>query len=101
MTDKPNWCQCEPTRCEGVGRCRWQAMDYRPGEARRQADRAEGFAADCLKIRVALGLGLHSHDDLVEAASALRKEVRYLRQYGNKDCTAMADDAMQRDELDS
>ena len=38
--------------------------------------------------------------DLVVIA-ALRKEVRYLRQYGNKDCTAMADDAMRRDELDS
>ena len=32
---------------------------------------------------------------------ALRKEVRYLRTYGNKDCTAMADAAMQRNELDS
>ena len=27
---EPQWCDCEPTRCEGVGRCRWQAMKYVP-----------------------------------------------------------------------
>ena len=26
----PAWCQCEPKRCEGVGRCRWHAMGYSP-----------------------------------------------------------------------
>lgn len=31
---------------------------------------------------------------------ALAREVRYLRTYGNKDCTAMADAAMARGELD-
>ena len=30
----------------------------------------------------------------------LRREIAYLRQYGNKDCTAMADDAMLRGVLD-
>lgn len=30
----------------------------------------------------------------------LEREVRYLRHYGNKDCTAMADKAMQEGELD-
>jgi hypothetical protein len=31
---------------------------------------------------------------------ALRREVRYLRHYGNKDCTRMADEAMARNELE-
>lgn len=30
----------------------------------------------------------------------LRREVRYLRHYGNKDCTAMADEAMGKGELE-
>lgn len=30
----------------------------------------------------------------------LRREVEYLRHYGNKDCTAMADDAMSKGTLD-
>lgn len=31
---------------------------------------------------------------------ALRKEIRYLRHYGNKDCTRMADEARARNELE-
>ena len=27
---EPQWCSCDPTRCEGMGRCRWQAMKYVP-----------------------------------------------------------------------
>jgi len=57
-------------------------------EARRQSDRAEGFAADCLKIRVAMGLDLHSHDDLLEVAVALRKNADrycYYRSRAHKD----------------
>jgi hypothetical protein len=30
----------------------------------------------------------------------LRREIRYLRSYGNKDCTALADEAMARDEME-
>lgn len=37
---------------------------------------------------------------LVNEAAALRREVRYLRAYGNKDCTKMAEDAMERRELE-
>lgn len=36
-----------------------------------------------------------------EEAVELRQEVRYLRHYGNKDCTAMADAARQRNEIDT
>lgn len=32
--------------------------------------------------------------------SALEKEVRYLRTYGNKDCTAQADEAMKNNTLE-
>lgn len=35
-----------------------------------------------------------------EAEAALKREVRYLRHYGNKDCTAMADEAMARGDLE-
>jgi hypothetical protein len=31
----------------------------------------------------------------------LRREVQYLRHYGNKDCTHMADEAMKRGDMDS
>lgn len=31
---------------------------------------------------------------------ALKREIRYLRHYGNKDCTAMAEEAMARGDLD-
>ena len=31
----------------------------------------------------------------------LREQVRYLRHYGNRDCTVMADAALQRGELDA
>jgi hypothetical protein len=34
---EPQWCACEPTRCEGMGRCRWQAMKYVP-PAQQQAE---------------------------------------------------------------
>jgi hypothetical protein len=33
--------------------------------------------------------------------SDLQEEIRYLRHYGNKDCTAMADAARERKELDT
>ena len=31
---------------------------------------------------------------------SLRREIRYLRHYGNADCTAMADEAMEKGELE-
>jgi hypothetical protein len=31
---------------------------------------------------------------------SLKREIRYLRHYGNTDCTAMADEAMEKDELE-
>lgn len=40
----------------------------------------------------------------IEAADRieqLEREIRYLRHYGNKDCTAMADAAMENNELES
>lgn len=35
------WCSCEPTKCYGVGRCRWQAMNYSPLDKPAQQERAE------------------------------------------------------------
>ncbi len=35
---EPQWCACEPTRCEGVGRCRWQAMKYVPPAQQAEQD---------------------------------------------------------------
>lgn len=40
---------------------------------------------------------INARDSAIEQ---LRREVRYLRQYGNKDCTAAADDAMAKGSLD-
>ena len=37
----------------------------------------------------------------MERVWGLQEEVRYLRHYGNKDCTAMADAARERKELDT
>ena len=36
------------------------------------------------------------HDENIQ----LRKEIEYLRHYGNKDCTAMADEAMEEGRMD-
>lgn len=38
--------------------------------------------------------------ELKEQISKLKKEIEYLRRYGNKDCLAMADEALQRVESD-
>jgi hypothetical protein len=38
--------------------------------------------------------------EAAEKIQALKREVKYLRQYGNKDCTAMADKAMEDGEMD-
>ena len=41
--------------------------------------------------------------ELKEAADEivrLRREVEYLRHYGNKSCTAMADEALERGDMD-
>ena len=35
---------------------------------------------------------------LVKEVERLQREIRVLRQYGNKDCTAMADEALMRGE---
>lgn len=35
-----------------------------------------------------------------DALLAQAREIKYLRHYGNKDCTAMADEAMEKGELD-
>ena len=38
---------------------------------------------------------------LQSRCEAAEREIRYLRTYGNKDCTAQADEARQRGELDT
>jgi hypothetical protein len=38
------WCSCDPTRCQGVGRCRWQAMNYSPLDAIAQPADAQPVA---------------------------------------------------------
>lgn len=42
-----------------------------------------------------------SRDATAMTLARLAREVRYLRHYGNRDCMAMADDAMARGELDT
>ena len=38
---------------------------------------------------------------LYDHIEELKREIRYLRTYGNKDCTAMADAAMKKNELEN
>ena len=66
------------------------------------ATRIETLEADLKAAREATVPGSARAFGKVEArVQALEREVRYLRTYGNKDCTGMADEAMQRGELGS
>ena len=64
------------------------------------AAKTQDFAAT-VQLLVDTATDAHREVGRMErAVDALEREVRYLRQYGNKDCTAMADDAMERNELE-
>jgi hypothetical protein len=44
-THSAAWCLCEPNKCDGVGRCRWQAMNYSPLDLRqKEAEKQEPVA---------------------------------------------------------
>lgn len=45
--------------------------------------------------------GWMDSERLIRERDALAREVRYLRHYGNKDCTHMADEAMARGDMES
>lgn len=62
---------------------------------------SKGGAPDLKRAVATVHHMLRSAADAGNELALLRKEVRYLRHYGNKDCTTMADDAMRRGELDS
>jgi len=57
--------------------------------ATKQSDAAIIFAFKAAK---------HDILELYAKAERLQKEVDYLRRYGNKDCTAMADEALEKGE---
>lgn len=44
--------------------------------------------------------GLHTLESLLAKIVELNREIRYLRTYGNKDCTAQAYDAMEEGTLE-
>ncbi len=46
------------------------------------------------------GGSFHDYCEAADYIDSLEREIRYLRHYGNKDCTHMADKAMERGDLD-
>jgi len=55
---EPQWCFCDPTRCEGMGRCRWQAMKYVPPaqQAESMSDVKDSLTAQVEPVREWQGL---------------------------------------------
>ena len=45
-------------------------------------------------MRKALGMGADKIDEFERELAEAKEEIDFLRRYGNKDCTAMADQAM-------
>lgn len=63
---EPQWCSCDPTRCEGMGRCRWQAMKYVPPA--QQAERkplTDEEIVRCLVAAKCVGTVNMSYDDVL------------------------------------
>ena len=63
---EPQWCSCDPTRCEGVGRCRWQAMRYVP-----LAQQAEPVASNAYDMVDRFLRNNLCDDDYAEYSAAL------------------------------
>ena len=66
-----------------------------PGDIRKFAENPLG-ATTPFGVSIAVGMG-NAFDEI----ERLQREIRYLRQYGNKDCTHMADAAMENNELEN
>lgn len=88
--------------------CRDKLGSTHDGElCQHAADRIVGLEGEVERLKAAIKLHVasqHVLEDRAEAAEAklenAQREIRYLRLYGNKDCTAMADEAMAAGELD-
>jgi hypothetical protein len=65
---------------------------------------APGVVGECIveirRLREALGLESAYLQACRDELHRLTREVKYLRHYGNKDCTALADEAMCNSDLD-
>lgn len=59
-----------------------------------ERDEQKVFGPNTDKVKVI------AHKDHLAIVAELEKEIRYLRHYGNKDCTYMAEEAMEKNELD-
>jgi hypothetical protein len=91
---EPQWCACEPTRCEGMGQCRWQAMKYVPPAQQAEVEQDELHAEAILQALIAeweakaatwlhspeAAQGLHGYRDLAKRLATTELKAEQMRE---------------------